>query len=431
MDELGNILIAGTGPVAVQSAVLLGTLPGELGIAGRGSQRANAFFDALDATAGTAQSTVQNPAHGALAGTVRFAHRYRGYQQVAGRWDTLVLAVTADAYLAVLRELAPEVLVSLRRVVLLSPTLGSAALVREFAGGQAADLEIISFSSYLGDTRPLEGTGGALVLSAGVKARIYAGSTHGHTPALQALCAIHAEAGTQVQLMDQPLEAEARNMSLYVHPALFFNEVALRAVFAPAPPIQYVYKLYPEGPVTPALIHELAQTWRELTAITTALGGKGVNLLAFMLQDGYPLHPQSISPAQAASFEQLPPIEQEYLLYVRYASLLIDPFSQPDGQGRYFDFSAIAFRPVFTNELGQWDVPRMPMEDYYRTKIIAGLARKLAVPCPMIDSLLAAYETALEQAAHELAGQRRAPAFAVQDFAADLDMISAGIGSAV
>lgn len=83
----------------------------------------------------------------------------------------------------------------------------------------------------------MEGTGGALVLSAGVKARIYAGSTHGHTPALQALCAIHAEAGTQVQLMDQPLEAEARNMSLYVHPALFFNEVALRAVFAPAPPI--------------------------------------------------------------------------------------------------------------------------------------------------------------------------------------------------
>ncbi|MEG1443104.1 opine metallophore biosynthesis dehydrogenase [Glutamicibacter sp.] len=430
MDELGNILIAGTGPVAVQSAVLLGALPGELGIAGRASQRCAAFFDALEANAGTARVQVQNPSHAALAGQVRIEHRYRGYQQVRGGWDTLVLAATADAYLPVLRELPPGVLASLARIVLLSPTLGSAALVREFARRSGADPEIISFSSYLGDTRQVEGTGGALVLTAGAKARIYAGSTGGATPALQRLRAVHAAAGTEVQLAGSPVEAEARNMSLYVHPALFFNELALRAVFAPAPPVQYVYKLYPEGPVTPALIHSMAEAWRELSAITAALGGQPVNLLAFMLDDGYPVHPQSIDPGKAASFEQLPAIEQEYLLYVRYASLLIDPFSQPDAQGRYFDFSAIAFRPVFRNDQGQWDVPRMPKEDYYRTRIIAGLARELAVACPMIDTLLAAYEDALVQAASAREGQGCSPAFAVQDFAEDLAMISAGIGSA-
>ena len=236
MDELGNILIAGTGPVAVQSAVLLGALPGELGIAGRASRRSDAFFAELEVNAGTARVQVQNPAHAALAGQVRIEHRYRGYQQVRGGWDTLVLAATADAYLPVLRELPPAVLESLARIVLLSPTLGSAELVREFARRNGADPEIISFSSYLGDTRQVEGTGGTQVLTAGAKARIYAGSTGGVTPALQRLRAVHAAAGTQVQLAGLPVEAEARNMSLYVHPALFFNDVALRAVFAPAPP---------------------------------------------------------------------------------------------------------------------------------------------------------------------------------------------------
>ncbi|WIV45047.1 opine metallophore biosynthesis dehydrogenase [Glutamicibacter nicotianae] len=430
MNELGNILIAGTGPAAVQCAVLLRALPGELGIAGRASRRSDAFFAALDANAGIAQVQVQNTGHAALAGRVCIDHRYRSYQQVRGVWGTLVLAVTADAYLPVLRDLPQAVLDTIARIVLLSPTLGSAALVREFARSSGADPEIISLSSYLADTRQVEGAGGALVLTAGTKNRIYAGSTGGDTPALQRVRAVHAAAGTQVKLMGLPVEAEARNMSLYVHPALFFNEVALRAVFTPAPPTQYVYKLYPEGPVTPALIHSMAEAWRELSAITTALGGQPVNLLAFMLDDGYPVHPQSIAPGKAASFEQLPAVEQEYLLYVRYASLLIDPFSQPDELGRYFDFSAIAFRPVFRNDQDEWDVPRMPKEDYYRTKIIAGMARKLAVPCPMLDSLLGAYEKALAQAAEARKGENCSPAFAVQDFAADLDMISAGIGCA-
>lgn len=436
MDELGNILIAGTGPVAVQSAVLLGRLPGALGLAGRESRRSAAFFAALDASAGSLRAEVQNAAHRQLAGQVRLAHRYRGYQQVDRAWDTLVLAVTADAYLPVLRELPPGVLAGFERIVLLSPTLGSGSLVREYARSQGADPEVISFSSYLGDTRWLEGIEGSAVLTAGAKARIYAGSSRGASPAVQRLREVHEAAGTAVVVLGQPVDAEARNISLYVHPALFMNEVALHAVFAPArpgqpdQPTQYVYKLYPEGPVTPALIHAMLEQWRELSAIVAALGGKGVNLLAFMLQDSYPVHPQSIDPADVAAFEQLPAIHQEYLLYVRYASLLIDPFSEPDGQGRYFDFSAIPFRPVFRNDQDEWDVPRMPKEDYYRTKIIQGLARHLAVPCPMIDRLLAAYEVALEQAAVQLEGQPRSAAFAVQEFGEDLRMICSGIGVA-
>nr|WP_245326082.1 opine metallophore biosynthesis dehydrogenase [Paeniglutamicibacter terrestris] len=70
----------------------------------------------------------------------------------------------------------------------------------------------------------------------------------------------------------------------------------------------------------------------------------------------------------------------------------------------------------------------MPKEDYYRTKIIQGLARHLAVPCPTIDDLLDAYESALTQAAQALGDQPRSAAFSVQDFAEDLGMIRSGIG---
>ena len=46
-------------------------------------------------------------------------------------------------------------------------------------------------------------------------------------------------------------------------------------------------------------------------------------------------------------FEILPDILQEYLLYVRYTAILIDPFSQPDENGHYFDFSAVPFKQVY------------------------------------------------------------------------------------
>ncbi len=54
-----------------------------------------------------------------------------------------------------------------------------------------------------------------------------------------------------------------------------------------------------------------------------------------------------------------------------------------------FDFSAIPIRRVFVNGAGEWDVPRMPKEDYYRTKIIQGIGRHLGVACPTIDTFRA------------------------------------------
>jgi staphylopine/pseudopaline/yersinopine synthase len=46
----------------------------------------------------------------------------------------------------------------------------------------------------------------------------------------------------------------------------------------------------------------------------------------------------------------------------------------------------------------------MPKEDYYRTKIIQGIAQHLGSKCPTIDKLITNYECKLEDAARAHTG---------------------------
>ncbi|WP_249664128.1 opine metallophore biosynthesis dehydrogenase, partial [Lysinibacillus sp. D4B1_S16] len=102
---------------------------------------------------------------------------------------------------------------------------------------------------------------------------------------------------------------------------------------------KYVYKLYPEGSITYTTIRLMLNYWKEMMAVVNYLHILPLNLLKFMVVDNYPLHPESIDGQEIENFNQLEPIHQEYLLYIRYASLLIDAFSKPDQDGNYFDFS--------------------------------------------------------------------------------------------
>jgi hypothetical protein len=431
MNDFGRVLIAGTGPTSVQLAVLMKNRLGcAVGIAGRESHRSGTFFSALAQSGGVLRVDVQNSAHRELAGECGVDEVFRCYESVTGEWRTLVLTVTADAYVAVLDRLDRRVLQQLGCVVLVSPTFGSNSLVRNYLRRQGANAEVVSFSSYLGDTRWWDGSPSPHALTAGVKRRLYLGSSHGRAGDVEGLCALHERLGIAVDVMDRPVEAESRNISLYVHPPLFMNELSLNAVFLEPGPTKYVYKLFPEGPITPSLIRDMVAQWKELTALVGKVGGTGVNLLRFMVEDSYPVRPESVRPEDIDRFEQLPVIHQEYLVYVRYASLLVDPFSEPDENGRYFDFSAIPIRPIFVDSAGRWDVPRMPKEDYYRTKIIQGVARHLGSPCPTIDKLLTSYEEKLTAATRARAGERFSDAFLVQDFEDDLSMIRAEIAGA-
>src|SRR5689334_10581932 len=103
MSLLGRVLIAGTGPTAVQLAVMLSRWQdSHIGIAGRASLRSAPLFDALGSSGGTVRVDVSDGKLEALSGTCRIHAAYNNYNLADGDWDTLILSVTADAYVAVL-----------------------------------------------------------------------------------------------------------------------------------------------------------------------------------------------------------------------------------------------------------------------------------------------------------------------------------------
>ncbi|OMF93490.1 opine metallophore biosynthesis dehydrogenase [Paenibacillus sp. FSL R7-0337] len=424
MDEFRRVLLLGTGPVTLQLAVLFKKhFDSYLGIAGRISRRSESLMAALHADGNRLFTTAQNDSHRRMAGECRADQVFQDYRAVKGTWDTLIVSVTADAYLEVLRSLDTQLLTHVKCVILVSPTLGSNRLVHHYIQETGSKAEIISCSTYLGDTRWIDGVPSNRAITTGVKKKVFIGSSQPASHHLHLLKQLYERLGIALVVMKSPLEAESRNISLFVHPPLFMNSFSLKAIFGQDHSRKYVYKLFPEGPITPQLIHEMVECWRELSALLDALDLPSVNLLKFMTVDNYPVRAESLPQHMIESFESLEPIHQEYLVYVRYASLLIDPFSDPDPEGRYYDFSAVPIQSVFMNKDGAWDIPRMPKEDYYRIKIIQGIAEHVKVSCPTLDTFIERYEQQLKRSAKVLQGQPVSEAFHVQSFAGDIERI--------
>ncbi|WP_434749603.1 opine metallophore biosynthesis dehydrogenase [Paenibacillus amylolyticus] len=424
MSGVERVLLCGTGPASVQLAVTLKIHLGcHVGIAGRVSVRSASFFASFEQSQQQVQVAIQNEKHRPLAGDCTVDQVYRGYNTLEGEWDTLILAVTTDAYIDVLQQIDDQFMKQLKCIILVSPTVGSSLLVSEYMLERNATPEIISFSTYLGDTRWMHEQPSNVVITTGVKRRVYIGSTAPSSAYVQQLSELFERLHILLAVMSSPLEAETRNISLYVHPPLFMNDFSLGAIFGEQGVQKYVYKLYPEGPITPALIRSMRTQWEEIQQITDRLHIQGVNLLKFMTDDNYPVRLESLSREDIEQFDQLQAIHQEFLLYIRYASLLIDPFSEPDAAGTYFDFSAVPFRRIFINREGEFDVPRMPKEDYYRIKIIQGIARHVSVDCPTIDHFIATYEAKLQEVTRTYPDQRLSTAFVIQSFQQDIRMI--------
>lgn len=424
MNDFQRILLLGTGPASVQLAVMFKRLwQSRVAVAGRESVRSAAFFEALQDGRSLATASAQNEKHRAMEGECAFDPVFRGFESVRGTWDTLILAVTADAYLDVLKRLPRDVLREARCILLVSPTFGSNRLVHGYMRNIRPEVEVVSFSTYLGDTRWMNGEPSNRVITAAVKRKVYLGSTEARSDNVRRLQDGFGQLGIATEALNSPLAAETRNISLYVHPPLFMNAFALRAIFEPGDVPKYVYKMFPEGPITPSLIADMLTQWNEMMGIVDRLHIPRLNLLKFMTDDNYPLRPESLPRAEIERFERLEPIHQSYLLYVRYASLLIDPFSEPDREGRYYDFSAVPIRPVFVNKEGCLDIPRMPKEDYYRIKIIQGIARHVRAVCPTIDRFIHTYEEAIRRAADKRHELPLSGAFAVQTFEEDIERI--------
>jgi staphylopine/pseudopaline/yersinopine synthase len=126
-------------------------------------------------------------------------------------------------------------------------------------------------------------------------------------------------------------------------------------------------------------------------------GAKSINLLQFLNDDNYPVHEETLSRADIEQFQTFSEEKQEYLLYIRYSAILIDPFSSPDKNGRYFEFSAVPFKPAAVDSSGKWVIPRIPLEDYQKLKLIYGLARAVDINMPQALSLLQTFEREVDR----------------------------------
>ncbi|WP_341805017.1 opine metallophore biosynthesis dehydrogenase [Paenibacillus turpanensis] len=393
------MLFAGAGPAALQTAVLMAKAGCErIGFANRSGSRNDFLRDKLNDAGASITVTVHQQKHAALAGTAKVDCFIDGYAQVADEWDTLFFCTPCEAYLDIVRELNINALLRVKTIVLLSPGLGSAMLVQsQLDPHSRGRIEVISCSTYFAATKPdnPNGSNPWTAATKAVKRRIYIGSSRRNCPGAESIRQLLQSSGIDCRLVNRPLDAEARSITLYVHAPLFINDFSLDVVFGVTETKKYLYKLYPEGPITPQAIETMVDLWKEISELLRKLGAEPINLLQFLNDDNYPVHETSLSRSDVEGFPHFEATRQHYLLYIRYASLQIDPFSIPDSEGRYYDFSAVPFSKAVRAGDGKWVIPRIPYEDYRKLKIVEALAFLLGVNTPAMTRLLELFESRL------------------------------------
>lgn len=400
MNNAFPTLILGAGPAAIQLAAdIKAAGNARIGLYNRPSEKGRRLKQHLAHTpslwltgAGKAQRT-QDDAQ------VTIDRYCDDLALVGGDWRRLILAVPADQYHDVLRQVPWAALPQLRSLILLSPSIGSGLMAQSLLqeAGQS-HVEVISLSSYYADTKYQNAEQPYRAYTKAFKQRIYLAGAGARSDCaeLDWLCSLLARHGIDAQRCNSLLAAERFSITNYVHPPLALAETTLQAIFQPQPPIQYLYKTHPEGPICPEAIADMLALSQDYQQLLNRLGIEAINLLRFLNDDNYPVPPRMVSRRWIDQFPQLAPTEQCYALFTRYTALLVDPYSEPDAQGRYYDFSAVRVARVFQDAQGRWRLPRVPQEDVRKLRVLVLLAQRLDVEMPAAQRLLARFQQALQ-----------------------------------
>lgn len=393
-DTTGDFLLVGLGAVAIQFAFdLRSTTDGRLGFMNRPGARTRLVCDAIAAGHNLSLDGRGSAASEPVSMPIEYFHE--GAEDLNDRWSTLVLCTPADSYVDVIKTLPWDRLTRIHSIVLMSPFLGAALLV-EAALPVDRRFNVVSLSSYFGDTKILDAKRPLAATTKAFKRRIFIAANRECSTQDVVRRAIMRH-GVEVVVMRTPLEAEARSITTYVHSPLVLCPSSLEHVLFSHGPDYYIYKLHPEGPITPHVMRSMVRLWKDISTLLARMGGQPINLIKFLNDDNYPVHDVMLDRDSIEHFPDFDEMRQEYVLFVRYSGLLVDPFSRPDEYGRYFDFSAVPFRRAYLNAEGQWQIPRVPLEDHRKLSLIYHLGQCFDLPMPQTLALLSNFEAAVER----------------------------------
>ncbi|MDR6225699.1 opine metallophore biosynthesis dehydrogenase [Desmospora profundinema] len=393
-SPFGHTLIVGAGPAAIQVAVHIfrGWCEG-LGLINRKGAHSDRMKEELKKNGFNLTARVQGEKAGHLSGKATLTHFYEGYDQIDDIWQTVIFCTPSDSYPSIIDDLKLDSWKAVKTILLISPGPGSNLLVNSRLGKVKESLDVISLSTYYAATKFEPGMPSMVsCFTKALKKHLYVASSQKESTAVSHVKAFIESLGIRCTVVRQPIEAESRNVTTYVHPPLFINPFSLNEIFSHQKSNKYMYKIYPEGPVSQHSIHTMVLLWKEISAVIKQMGANPINLLKFLNDDNYPVLEKTLSRSDIETFVQQEPITQEYLLYIRYTSILIDPFSTPDDRGRYFDFSAVPYKQVYRDRNGKWVIPRVPYEDYKNLKLLYGLAQKMNILMPQTLELIRCFE---------------------------------------
>jgi staphylopine/pseudopaline/yersinopine synthase len=395
----GRVLIAGAGPAGIQVAVNFSEKWSNLtGIVNRQGMKSERLKKELENNKNNIIVEMNNERTEKNEIKTDLDYFYEGFESVEDIWDTLVICVPSDCYKEVIKKIDIKKLKNLKTILLISPGIGSTLLIESKIKECKREIEIITFSTYYAATKFKNEEETLLtVICKAVKKRVYISSSKDNSEIINLTKEFLRKLGIDGIILKNSLEVEIRNITTYVHPPFFLTEFSLNEIIKKERSIKYMYKIYPEGPITQYTIKSMVNLWKEISNVLSFFKIKPINILKFLNDDNYPLKEESLSREDIENFCDLEEIKQEYLLYIRYSSILINPFSEPDINGKYFDFSAVPFKQVYKNIKGEWVIPRIPIEDYKRIKLICEIADKIGVKMNYAKKMIDNFEIKIEE----------------------------------
>jgi staphylopine/pseudopaline/yersinopine synthase len=385
---MSQAFIVGLGPVSLATARLLERNGLGFRFLARYSDRSEQRASRLENGGVPFRVMVEKPELASWSGIVRGSVSFFDSTLETGLChdptSLLFLAVPHTAYEEVIHALD---LASFEGgIVLLSPGLGASARIESLLGHS----RVFTLANFWGAAKYHDSE---VVLKA-IKKRVYAGTDD---PALGLrLRDLFRHTEIEITSLSSSLAAEFRNITLYVHPVFTFAPITFRASLGLDSVPKYLYKLFPEGPIERRRTKLYAAFTEEVMNLAAGLGIPRFNFLSFLHRDNYSVPSCFLEEEEVDQFPDLDSDRQGDLIYARYSGLLVDALSQPDRDGRYFDFSAV---PVSRVDFDKEDnpAPRIISEDLFHLLLLCRLAQALAMDTPALENLVGDYQDTIRQ----------------------------------